>query len=159
MKNSLWITLRYGLIRTGLATCGFALLASCAHQLPKAPIAELSTLAECSGTPASTVTLNVTSLPIAMPPDLAAKGPNATQGSLARRITVMFSPDSVHAIGAMAWGRVTMRIYGGTFDGWTRVRSQDVLVEVARPADQASSEKQGANSESAMIDAAPGCSC
>jgi hypothetical protein len=139
----------------GLVASLASLLASCAHQLPTALTGDFATLAECAS-PAASVVLNVSSLPIAMPPDLAPDGPNATHGAVARRITVLFAPASVREVGSVAWSRVTLRLYGGTIDGWTRVRSEGVSIEVAAPAEKETASKRSGDSERTMVDVAPG---
>jgi len=97
-------------------------------------LSHLDAIAECAAERATTIGISAMALPIAMPPDIGAKGPRDTRALLVRRISVTFAPGSIRPGEQLLWSRLNVRSYGGTFEGWTRLRSDGLHVEVAAPA-------------------------
>ncbi len=134
----------------------FALLFGCAQQPPRALPGDFALVPECAGDSAAGVGLSVTSLPIGISPELAAKGPLETRGGLARRLVVTFAPVGMRHAGSVYWSRLSLRAFGGTVEGWTRLQSEGVLIEAAAPESPPARRESRAPREHAAIDTGPG---
>ena len=133
-----------------------ALLFGCAQQPPRALPGDIALVPECAGDSAAAVGLSVSSLPIGMPPELAAKGPLQTRGGLARRLVVTSAPVGMRHAGSVYWSRLSVRAFGGIVEGWTRLQSDGVLIEAAAPESPPARRKGRAPRENVAIDAGPG---
>jgi hypothetical protein len=116
-----------------VAACAVS-FAGCAQRPPRVDLTHLDELAQCADERASTIGISAMALPIAIPSDIVAKGPRDTRGLLARRISVTFAPGSIRPGGALLWSRLNVRSYGGTFEGWTRLHSDGLSIDLAAPA-------------------------
>ena len=135
--------------------CLFA-LGGCAHQAPL-PDVDVNALAKCPApdSDGSSIGIAASVLPIQLPAQLRPAGTEA--GTLARRVVVTFARGSLRPGTSLLWTRLSLRTFGGTVVGWTRVESDGVLVDVASPANTV---KKGhahkAGQEVAAIEAGPG---
>jgi hypothetical protein len=107
--------------------------AGCAQRPARVDLSHLDVIAECAAERAATISISAMALPIAMPPDIAAKGSRDTRAPLARRISVTFAPGSIRPGELLLWNRLNVRSYGGTFEGWTRLRSDGLTIDLATP--------------------------
>jgi hypothetical protein len=118
-----------------LIVAAYALcFAGCAQHPARVELSHLDAIAECAAERAATISISAMALPVAVPPDIAPKGRRDTRTLLARRISITFAPGSIRPGELLLWNRLNVRSYGGTFEGWTRLRSDGVTIDVAPPA-------------------------
>src|SRR6185503_10794898 len=130
--------MRRRFVRALVVAAGTLCLAGCVHRPARVDLSRLDAIAECAAERAATISLSAMALPIAISPDIAAKGPRDTRALLARRISVTFAPGSIRPGELLLWNRLNVRSYGGTFEGWTRLRSDGLTIDVTAPPAQAS---------------------
>lgn len=151
--------MRRRLVRTlVVAACALS-FAGCAQPPARVDLSHLEAIAECTAERAATISLSAIALPIAMPADIVAKGPRDTRALVARRISITFAPGSIRPGELLLWGRLNLRSYGGTFEGWTRLRSDGVAIDVTTPTESVPPErttKSRLAPEQAAVAMAPG---
>jgi hypothetical protein len=101
------------------------LLAACAHR-PVMFQDEVPELPDCEPGPATDVELTASILPIEIPQFITSKGAHETHGLMARRLTATFAPRSARAAGNVLWAKLSFRAFGGTVEGWTRLKTGDL---------------------------------
>jgi hypothetical protein len=101
------------------------LLVACAHA-PAMLQHDVVELPDCEPGPATDLTLTASILPVEIPQDVASKGAHETHGLIARRLTATFAPRSARAAGNVLWAKLSFRAFGGTVEGWTRLKTGDL---------------------------------
>ncbi len=120
-----------GFARTLIAATSAFSFAGCAEHPARVDLSHLDEITACAAERTATISLSAMALPIAISPDIAAKGPRDTRSMLARRISVTFAPGSIRPGELLLWSRLNVRSYGGTFEGWTRLRSDGLAIAIA----------------------------
>lgn len=148
--------------RTLIAAACALFFAGCAPRPPRVDFTRLDEIAECAAERTATISISAMALPIAIPPDIVAKGPRDTHAMLARRISVTFAPGSIRPGQGLLWSRLNVRSYGGTFEGWTRLSSDGLAIDIAAPAapnnpaaTRSAAKTRGARSRDAGAHVAP----
>jgi hypothetical protein len=105
-------------------------LASACAQRPPRPVPEdPAAIAECAAEPR--VSLTALALPIQTPPNLITKYPGEVGERKARRVVVSFGPDSLARGDSVLWTHLSIRTLGGTLDGWLRLESGKLRIDVS----------------------------
>ncbi len=136
-------------------------LCGCAQQPVHVAADHFDAVTACADDATTTIAASASVLPIGIPPELASKGTLQTTGTVARRLTLAFAPGSLKPGESFLWSRAFVRTLGGTVEGWTRLQSDGVLIEVAAPAPAQShstrnaTEKHAAR-EQAAVESGPG---
>ena len=146
--------MRRRLLRTLVGAACALCFAGCAQRPARVDFSDLDAMAECAAERAATISISAMALPVAIPTDIVAKGPRDTRALLARRITVTFAPGSIRPRELLLWNRLNVRSFGGTFEGWTRLRSDGLTIDLASPARAPTKARLGR--EQAAVAMAPG---
>ena len=104
-------------------------LASACAQRPLRPVPEEpGAIAECG--PESRVSLTAWALPIKTAPNLLTKYPGEVGERQTRRVVVSFGPDRLARGDSVLWTHLSLRTLGGTLDGWLRLESGKLRIDV-----------------------------
>jgi hypothetical protein len=127
-------------VSRGFAPLAIALIAAlalpgCAPLSARAEPGAIDTLDACPADSVGAVTLTSQALPINIPAALAAKGPLETVGTTARRLTFTFAPGSFRPDDTVLWSKLSLRTYGGTVQGWTRLDADGHELDAAPTSD------------------------
>ena len=88
---------------------------------------------ECPEELSGLVRLSAEALPIAIPDAIVREGPMQTEGQLARRLAISVTRSGPLRADRITWSALSIAALGGTFRGWTALRTPFTTVDIANP--------------------------